>query len=222
MKQAERSRRSRRLILDAALQLFSQQGFRATTVRRIAEDAGISTGSVYHQFPDKEAIFQSLLDEYWEAIRSPEYPINQALLDGAFPDQLEEIGHAARASVERFRPYVALIYVDVIELEGAHIRKFYSHMAEGFGSFIAAHGELGLAESLRDGVSPVSAMMLATRIFLHFFAVELLFGVPNHFGKDNETVIREISDMLRHGILRPAKVSAIAEPELVEAGERSG
>jgi len=34
--------------------------------------------------------------------------------------------------------------------------------------------------------------------------VELVFGVPNHFGKDNETVLHEIADILRHGMLRPA------------------
>ena len=63
MKQAARSERSRTQILAAALRLFSSQGYRGTNMREIAEAAGVSTGNVYHQFDDKEAIFQTLLDE---------------------------------------------------------------------------------------------------------------------------------------------------------------
>ena len=52
--QGEKSERSRALILEAALQLFSKQGYRGTSIREIAEAAGLSTGNVYHHFPDKE------------------------------------------------------------------------------------------------------------------------------------------------------------------------
>src|ERR1043166_5549190 len=58
-----RSEHTRRMVLDAALDLFSHQGYRATGVKEIAEAAGVSTGNVYHHFPDKEAIFRSLLEE---------------------------------------------------------------------------------------------------------------------------------------------------------------
>ena len=35
-----------------------------------------------------------------------------------------------------------------------------------------------------------------------FAPVELVFGVPNHFGKDSDTVLREFADILSHGMLR--------------------
>ena len=59
MNQEERSQRSRAQVLDAALALFSHQGYRATSMREIADKAGVSTGNVYHHFKDKEAIFLS-------------------------------------------------------------------------------------------------------------------------------------------------------------------
>jgi AcrR family transcriptional regulator len=192
--------------LEAALELFSHQGYRATSVRDIAAAAGVSTGNVYHHFPDKETLFRTLLDQYWEAIAAPDYPFNQALAQGAFPDDLEALGAAARESVRRYRPYVALIYVDVVEFEGAHIRKFYSDMAARFESFIEAHYEPGALEGkLRTGVSPGSAAMLAARIFLNYFAVEIIFGVPDHFGKRSEESLHEIADILRYGLLAPKK-----------------
>ena len=203
MQQRERSERSRTQILEAALRLFSHQGYRGTSIREIAEAAGISTGNLYHQFPDKETIFRTLLDEYWRAIESPEFPLNRALAAGTFPEDLEALGRAARESVERYRDYVALIYVDVVEFEGSHIRRFYAEMAERFASFMDRQPGLEALEArLRPGVSPLSAVMLVSRFLLHYFAVELVFGVPNHFGKDNETVLSEIAEILRHGMLR--------------------
>lgn len=204
MLQEEKSERSQRQVLDAALALFAHQGYRATSVRDIADRAGVSTGNVYHHFSDKESIFRTLLDEYWKTIESPQYPFNKALMSGQFPDNLEALGYAARDSIRQNRQYIALIYVDVIEFDGSHIRKFYSEMANRFQKFIDVHGGPELTGRLRPGVSPVSAVMVATRFFLNYFTVELLFGVKNHFGKDTDSVIGEISDMLRYGMERDA------------------
>jgi AcrR family transcriptional regulator len=203
MNQAEKSQRSQERILEAALGLFSSRGYRATSVRDIAEAAGVSTGNVYHHFPDKEALFLTLLDQYWTAIEDPELPFNKVLAVGSFPDNLEEVGHASRQLVDVYRRYVELIYVDVVEFEGSHIRKFYADMAKRYADFLDGHdGGKAIAARLRPGTSPVSAVMFATRFFLNYFAVEILFGVPNHFGKDSEAVILETAEILRHGMLR--------------------
>ena len=49
-----RGETSRAAILDAALDLFQERGYDATTMRAIAERAGASLGSSYHYFPSKE------------------------------------------------------------------------------------------------------------------------------------------------------------------------
>jgi AcrR family transcriptional regulator len=201
--QDRKSERSREAILEAALGLFSSRGYRGTSIREIAAAARVSTGNVYHHFPDKETIFETLLKRYWAAIESPDYPFNRALASGRFPDDLEELAAAAEESVRRYRPYVALIYVDVVELSGSHIRKFYSGMADRFDAFIKSRvGEEKLAARLRPGVTPLSAVMLASRVYLHYFAVEVLFGVANQLGKETPAAVREIAGILRHGILR--------------------
>jgi AcrR family transcriptional regulator len=82
MNQEERSERSRAQILEAALKLFSHRGYGATSVRDIAEDAGVSKGNVYHHFTDKETIFRELLDQYFRAMSNPEFPFNRALAEG--------------------------------------------------------------------------------------------------------------------------------------------
>ena len=203
MNQEERSERSRSQILEAALKLFSHRGYGATSVRDIAEDAGVSKGNVYHHFADKETIFRELLDQYFRAMSNPEFPFNRALAEGTFPENLEELGRAARETVKDYRAYVALIYVDVVEFDGTHIRKFYSDMALRFEVFMKKHGmEAELAGRLQDGLSPISAVMLATRIFYNYFSIEIIFGVKDHFGKNTDEVVGEISRILRNGMLK--------------------
>jgi AcrR family transcriptional regulator len=198
--QEERSDRSRAQILKAALELFSTIGYNGTSMRDIARAARVSTGNVYHQFPDKESIFRALLDEYFAQIATPEFPLNRALAAGAFPNDLLALAQAARDSVEMYRPYVALVYVDVVEFDGSHIRRFYSEMASRFDAFLKQSGDAATA-NLRDGVRPLTAIMIASRFFLQYFAVELLFGVPNHFGQNTNAAMREIVDVLENGML---------------------
>ncbi len=203
MNQEERSERSRQQILDSALKLFSHRGYGATSVRDVAEEAGLSKGNVYHHFPDKESIFRALLDRYFQVMSAPEFPFNRALASGTFPENLENIGQAVREVVRDYREYALLIYVDVVEFDGSHIRRFYENMAERFQSFINSSGMEGeLSAKLADGLSPVSAVMLATRIFYNYFTVEILFGVKNHFGKETDAAVKEISRILRHGMLK--------------------
>jgi AcrR family transcriptional regulator len=48
-----RGERTRETILDAARQLFIQQGYHGTSMRQIASQAGIALGSLYNHFPNK-------------------------------------------------------------------------------------------------------------------------------------------------------------------------
>ena len=202
MNQEARSERSRAQILDAALKLFSSFGYHGTSMRDIAEEAGVSTGNVYHQFPDKESLFRALLDQYFEALAAPDFPFNKALAAGAFPSDLEALARAARESVAQYRRHVSLIYVDVVEFDGSHIRKFYSDMASRFAAFLEGNQDHLALKQLRDGVAPLTAVMVASRFFLQYFAVEILFGVPDHFGSDTDTALKEIVDILKFGMLK--------------------
>ena len=201
MRRNARSEQSRRQVLDAALHLFSHQGYRATTMRDIAKKAGVSTGNVYHHFPDKEAIFRTLIEEFWAITDSRRYPYTRALTAGHFPDNLEELGLAARESVLEFRQYIALIYVDVIEFDGTHIQTFYAEMGKRYAALLQGGGLQQIRSRLRPGVSPILALLMTSRIFLNYFSLEILFNVPEPFGKNSAEMVKEIADILRNGMV---------------------
>ena len=49
-------------ILEAAARVFAERGFAAGTTNRIAEHAGVSVGSLYEYFPNKESILVALVE----------------------------------------------------------------------------------------------------------------------------------------------------------------
>jgi AcrR family transcriptional regulator len=52
---------SKKIILNTALKLFSTNGFHATTINKIAKEAGIATGLVYNYFDSKEMLLDEIV-----------------------------------------------------------------------------------------------------------------------------------------------------------------
>jgi AcrR family transcriptional regulator len=55
-------------LLDIAARLFAERGLRATTVRDIADAAGILSGSLYHHFDSKESMVDEILRGFLDAL----------------------------------------------------------------------------------------------------------------------------------------------------------
>ncbi len=69
---------TKQLIIDAALELFSVQGFEATSVGQIADAVGIRKSSLYSHFKSKEEILSTLLESL-----SEEYEKNSPLANSS-------------------------------------------------------------------------------------------------------------------------------------------
>jgi AcrR family transcriptional regulator len=54
---------TRKQILDASLRLFSEKGFARTSVRDIAQAAGITDAAIYYHFASKRELFEALIEE---------------------------------------------------------------------------------------------------------------------------------------------------------------
>jgi AcrR family transcriptional regulator len=53
-----RAEQTRAAIIDAALRLFRERGYEATTMRAVAREAGVATGNAYYYFGSKEELIQ--------------------------------------------------------------------------------------------------------------------------------------------------------------------
>jgi AcrR family transcriptional regulator len=73
----------RELIVAASAELFARKGIRSTTVREIADAAGILSGSLYHHFASKDDIVQEILLGFLDALTSRYAAVLDAGLDPA-------------------------------------------------------------------------------------------------------------------------------------------
>jgi AcrR family transcriptional regulator len=84
----------RAAILAAARELFNEQGYEATTMRKIAEHIGYSATAIYRHFPDKHSILTELVHGDFAALG--------ASFAGAMaePDPIERLGLLGRGYID--------------------------------------------------------------------------------------------------------------------------
>lgn len=88
-------------ILAAGLKVFSQFGFRGSTLDQIAKEAGLSKPNILYYFPSKEAIYVSLLTQLLGDWMEPLHSID---ING---DPIEEILGYAKRKLEMSRKFPA-------------------------------------------------------------------------------------------------------------------
>ncbi|MEU5878343.1 TetR/AcrR family transcriptional regulator [Spirillospora sp. NPDC047279] len=89
-----------------AAELFAEKGFQATTVRNIAEEAGILSGSLYHHFDSKESIVDEILSGFFQEIMSA----YRGVIDQGL-DPRETIAGLVRLAFGTLEPHRAAITV---------------------------------------------------------------------------------------------------------------
>jgi TetR/AcrR family transcriptional regulator, cholesterol catabolism regulator len=89
-----------------AAELFAKKGFQATTVREIADEAGILSGSLYHHFDSKESIVDEVLATFFDELMSA----NRTAVD-AGGDPREVLSELVRIAFGTLEPHRAAITV---------------------------------------------------------------------------------------------------------------
>ena len=92
--------RTRARILDAALELFRERGYDATTMRAVAEAAGVSVGNAYYYYPSKEALIQG----FYGQVHDLHVEASAGILESE-RRLLPRLRQVMRAKVEVFAPY---------------------------------------------------------------------------------------------------------------------
>ncbi|MZD06222.1 TetR family transcriptional regulator [Streptomyces sp. SID5785] len=93
-------------LLQTAAEVFAEQGYNATTVRKIADHAGMLAGSLYYHFDSKESmleeILRTFLDELWSGY--------DTVLDADLGprETLQALVTESFREIDRHRPAVAI------------------------------------------------------------------------------------------------------------------
>jgi AcrR family transcriptional regulator len=188
----------KRRIEDAALKLFLKQGFHGVGLRDLAKTAKISLGNIYNHYEGKEPLFTALLERLYAELVADTGPLLGAVQAGHFPNDLVKLGKVIGALVERNRAYLTLVYVDIAEFGGVHVRPQYDDLA---GKFAAGFGAPLKDAPVARGADPAIAFTAVYLLFTNYFILAGNVGA-RPFGLGEDASIAALAAILSKGVQR--------------------
>jgi AcrR family transcriptional regulator len=187
--------RTRQSVLQAAYDLFLEKGYAATSMREIAEKAGLALGGIYNHFKSKDAIFSELVID--------RHPFHQVLplLQAAPGDTVEDfVRNAARSMVTELgrRPdFIKLMFIELVEFNG---RDFPDMFKVVFPQILPL---IQRFHNGQDKMRPIPLFILFRAflgLFFSFYMTEfLLAGAPAIATPEN--ALDHFVDIFLHGIM---------------------
>jgi AcrR family transcriptional regulator len=109
---------TRLTIEDAAVELFIEHGYHATSIRQIAERAGLALGGIYNHFSSKEEIFEAIILD-----KHPYKKVLPLILEAQAEDMEAFLQNAVRITLKELGSepmYIKLMFIEFVEFNGRH------------------------------------------------------------------------------------------------------
>jgi AcrR family transcriptional regulator len=188
---------TRLAIEDAAIELFLKQGYHATSMRQIAEQAGLALGGIYNHFASKEEIFEAIvLDKHpykkiLPLVLEAEGETMEDFLQNAVKITLKEIGSEPI--------YLKLMFIEFVEFNGKHGALMLSEIAPKvlpvFERIIKGRKDLRVT-------NPALLMRSFFGMIISYFITDMLVSksvIGKLMPKDAATAY---TDIYLHGVLK--------------------
>ncbi len=192
-----RSRITRKLILDTALDVFLSEGYAKTTIAKISQQAKVGYGTVYSHFKGKDDILNkvvdNVLDEFYNLLEVPFAPVT---LEEARNAYYELVLTSFRLS-EQHRP-IMKVYQEAIGQSSsiaAHWQNIIDQFIKSSARSFAYSQEKGLAKKFDIQVGAKAYILLVDRF---------IWEVVNENEDNLEHIAATIMDLLFHGFFTPA------------------
>ena len=166
----------RQSLLDAALDLFSRQGYQGTTTRQVADRAGITEALIFRHFPTKEDLYWHLLESR-SRLRDVRPKIDRLFADPALDDEAIFTAIAADILRRNFKDDTLPRLLLFSALENHKLSdRFYRNNIEPDCELLAKH----IQQRIRDGRFRKVDPLLAARGFIgmafYHFMIQEWFG----------------------------------------------
>jgi len=168
---------TRARLLDAAHRLFLQHGYHGTSMRQIADAAGLAVGGIYNHFKTKNDIFSAVLDaKHPYRVILPALQQTRAETVEGF---VREAGDQVQAAITGLEAQLLpLMFMDVVEFQGRHIGQLAGTILTQFlvetVVLSLLGGSLGVALGTGISLAVTAAGMVEALVSLD--AVTLAFG----------------------------------------------
>ncbi len=188
---------TRLAIEDAAIHLFLEQGYHATSMRQIADRAELALGGIYNHFSSKDEIFQAIIVD-----QHPYKRILPLILEVEGDTGEEFFGNAFRIVVNELgkQPeFINLMFIELVEFKGKHgsvmLREIAPKVLPVFEKVIKARKDLRIT-------NPAVLMRSFFGMIISYFVTEMVIAnsVVNKLMPKNSTDL--YIDIFLKGILK--------------------
>jgi AcrR family transcriptional regulator len=192
--------RTRLAVLDAACELFLNQGYSATSMRQIADKAGIALGGIYNHFASKDEIFQELVIAKHPYVQI--FPILRNVPGDTAEEFLTNAAQVIELEMAKRPDFFKLMFIELIEFNGRNFTKLIE---------IILPQAMFLLQRFSDpnsGARPIPPLLIM-RTFLGniigFYVTRLLMSDPSLPSEMREAHLGDFVDIFLHGILDKQK-----------------
>jgi AcrR family transcriptional regulator len=187
---------TRLAVENAAVELFMEQGYHATSMRQIAERAGLALGGIYNHFSSKDEIFQAIIVD--------QHPYKKLLpiilaVEGESAEQFFENAIRVVFAELGARPeFVNLMFIEMVEFKGRHgalmLREIAPQVLPVFERIVKSRKDLHIT-------NPAFLMRSFFGMIISYYITEMVISnsvVSNLMPKNSADVY---VDIFLHGIL---------------------
>jgi AcrR family transcriptional regulator len=189
---------TRLAIETAAIQLFLEQGYHATSMRQIAEHAGLALGGIYNHFSSKEEIFEAIIVD-----QHPYKKILPLILDVQGETGEEFFGNAFQIVINELgkQPeYMNLMFIELVEFRGRHgsamLREIGPKVLPIFEGVIKTRKDLRVR-------NPAILMRSFFGMIISYFVTEMIISNSAFNKLMPKNATDAYGDLFLHGILKP-------------------
>lgn len=197
-------------ILDAAVQLFSTNGYDAVSMREVASAAGVSKANIYHHFASKEKLYRAILDQ--SAADLSGLVETLAASTGSFESRLAEFAAGHLQHLDRNPLASRLIIREAFSGDNQRSRILVDQVfGDIFERIVAIFRAGQQAGSLRADLDPALCATLLMGADVFFFqARDVLAQFPDvEFACHSPRFSREMVEVLLRGMMiSPTEVRA--------------
>lgn len=191
------------VLLEAAAQVFARKGYQRATIREIAEEAGVASGTIYLYFEDKRDLLLGIAEQL-AALIPRELPAH------ATPDEersfIQHVMDEQLRVVEQHRPFFRAVAAEMWTddaLRAQYVNRVLAPIINTIELFLQIGMDTG---KTRPHDPQIVARAMVGTIFL--FAITSEMPPGDYLSNSHrETLVRELTDFFLYGV-RPLEATS--------------
>ena len=168
----DKGQRTQQAIIDTAYALFIEKGYHGTSLRHIAQAAGIALGGIYNHFANKEEIFKGVVLAHHPFVKA--LPHIQAAEGDSVEALLRHAAHLIMAEIEKEPHIINMLFIELIELNGQHMPEVAAQMFPDVAQFFQRVKGMWMMGEKRPFSLPLLLQSFMGMIVAYFITHQLM------------------------------------------------